>query len=360
MKRIGLITILTAGILRLASAQSINISGTVKTKDGDALHLAFVQDKQYKNGVYTDSLGTFALSVNPNSKLKVTCFGFRDTVLDINNQIAFKIVMQPLVNIVAKRSNITPQADDHNNINFAAAAAMMSRDEPSLPNTKQTYTYTPSASRGPVTVTLNSGSYDMGQGAIFPSFVHKEATQGSRYLFDDWVHGYVVNAGDSTIQSPLLFFNYDKMGGSLLLTKDKRAAIEVYKDNVKIFTLFDPLNQPYTFTMVPQIDKSHYVQVLSSGNNYKIYKTLTTKFVASNYVSDGIASSGNNFDSYQDESTYYILNVKTNQLQKIGLKKKVLKQAFGLDEAKAGGYFKTNDADVDDNYLAALGDYMNK
>jgi hypothetical protein len=354
MRRIGLIVILITGMLRLASAQTININGTVKTADGDALHLAFVQDKQYKNGVYTDSLGSFSLAVNPNSKLKVTCFGFRDTVLDINNQTFFKIIIRPLVNVVARRSNITPQADDHNNINFAATAAGMTRDEPSMPNTKETFTINKH------TIDLTSGSYDMAQGAIFPSFVHKEATQGSRYLFDDWVHGYVVNAGDSTIQSPELFFNYDKMGGSLLLSKDKHAAIEVYKENVKIFTLFDELNQPHTFTMVPEIDKSHYVQVLASGNNYKIYKTLKTRFVAANYTNDGVASSGNNFDSYEDESIYYILNVKTNQLQKIGLKKKVLKQAFGPDEAKADGYFKTNDADIDDNYLAALGDYMNK
>jgi hypothetical protein len=174
------------------------------------------------------------------------------------------------------------------------------------------------------------------------------------------VHGYVVNAHDSTIQSPALFFNYDKMGGSLLLSKDKRAAIEVYNENVKSFTLFDALNQPSTFTMVPEIDKSHYVQVLASGNNYKIFKAIKTKFIASNYSTDGLAATGNNFDLYEDEFTYYILNVKTNQMQKISLKKKVLKQAFVAEEAKADGFFKTNDGDIDDNYLASLGDYMNK
>jgi hypothetical protein len=249
MKRIGLMALLVAGVLKFASAQTINITGTVKTADGDALHLAFVQDKQYKNGVYTDSLGSFALSVNPNSNLKVSCRGFRDTLIGINNKTTFAIVLKPLVNIVASRSNITPQADDHNNINMATFSATTIRDEPSLPNTQQTYSYT--AGNRKITVDLTSGTFDMAQGAIFPSFVHKEATQGSRYLFDDWVHGYVINAGDSTIQSPLLFFNYDKMGGSLLLSKDKHAAIEVYKNNVKIFTLFDALNQPYTCTMVP-------------------------------------------------------------------------------------------------------------
>jgi hypothetical protein len=356
MRRIGLLAFLVAGIIRFASAQTINISGTVKTGDGDALHLAFVQDKQYKYGAYTDSLGGFSLAVNPYSKLKVSCGGFRDTLIDINNQTTFAVVLKPLVNIVAGRSNITPQADDHNDINFAAFSGGTTRDEPSVPNHKEVYT---DRSTGR-SATLTSGSYDMAQGAIFPVFTHKEETQGSRYLFNTWVHGYVVNAKDSIIQSPLLWFNYDKMSGGLLLTKDKHAAIEVYRENVKFFTLFDALNQPSTFTMAPEIDKTHYVQVIASGNNYKIYKAVSTKFIKSNYESDGLASTGNNFDLYQDEFTYYILNVKTNQLQKIGLKKKALKQAFAADETKADSYFKTNDSDIDDNYLASLGDYMNK
>jgi len=359
MKKMGLLALLVAGMLTFASAQTIGISGTVKTSDGDALHLAFVQDQQYKNGAYTDSTGSFSLTVYANSKLKVVCRGFRDTLVSVNNQTTFAIVLRPAVNIVASRSNIQKPADDHTAINMTTFSATMTRDEPSVPNHAQSFSYKIDPTHT-TTVPLSAGSYDMAQGAIFPVFTHKEATQGSRYLFDNWVHGYVLNAGDSVIQSPELFFNYDKMGGSLLLSKDKHSAIEVYKENVKSFTLFDALNQPSTFAMVPDIDKGHYTQVLSSGNNYKIYKAIKTKFEAANYVSDGVAATGNNFDSYEDEYTYYILNVKTNQLQKITLKKKALKQAFAADGNKADGYFKTNDADIDDNYLASLGDYMNK
>ncbi len=358
MKKIALLMFLVAGVIGFVPAQTISISGTVKTADGDALHLAFVQDKQYKNGTYTDSVGSFSLAVNPYSKLKVSCRGFKDTLISINNQTTFAVVLRPVVNIVASRSNITPQADDHNNINFQIFSEGIVDDVPSFSDQRSPNRLHPQRPPGPINYT--SGFYDMAQGAIFPVFTHKEETQGSRYLFNTWVHGYVINAGDSIIQSPLLFFNYDKIGGNLLLTKDKHAAIEVYRERIKSFTLFDALNQPYTFTMVPEIDKSHFVQVISSGNNYKIYKTTKTKFVAANYTTDGVASTGNNFDLYDDEFAYYILNVKTNQLQKINLKKKVLKQVFAADGTKADSYFKTNDGDIDDNYLASLGDYMNK
>jgi len=355
MKKMILLVLLVTGMMTFASAQNISISGTVKTGDGDALHLAFVQDQQYKNGVYTDSTGSFSLTVYANSKLKVVCRGFRDTLVSVNNQTVFAIVMKPVVNITAKRSGIPEAANPTDGISLVTMRDEMMLNEPGVPGSKRHFN---APGVGPTT--SRAVQLDMGQGSIYPVFIHKEATQGSRYLFDTWVHGYILNAADSIIQSPELFFNYDKMGGSLLLSKDKHAAIELYRENVKSFTLFDALNQPSTYAMVPDIDKGHYTQVLSSGNNYKIYKAVKTRFELANYVSDGVASSGNNFDSYQDEYTYYILNVKTNQLQKISLKKKALKQAFAADGNKADGYFKTNDADIDDNYLASLGDYMNK
>ena len=150
------------------------------------------------------------------------------------------------------------------------------------------------------------------------------------------------------------------MGGGLLLTKDQHEAIEIYRETIKSFTLFDALNQRYTFTTVPEIDKSHYVQVISSGNNYKIYKLTKTKFEAANYVSDGVASSGNNFDSYVDEGVYYVLDVKTNQLQPLALKKKALKQVFASQADKLNKFMAANSGDIDDAYLVDLGDYMNK
>jgi hypothetical protein len=197
------------------------------------------------------------------------------------------------------------------------------------------------------------------QGSILPMIHTKEATQGSRYLFKDWAHGYIINAQDFLIQSPGFLLNYDKISGNLILTQDKVSAIAIDKDKTKSFTLFDSFNQPYTFALVPGIDKSHYVQVIAAGNNYNIFKLIKTKFVAANYSTDGLASTGNNFDEYADETTYYVIG-KSGNPQKITLKKKSLKEAFNDDQVKLNQYFKTNDGDIDDNYLKDLGGYMNK
>ena len=45
---------------------------------------------------------------------------------------------------------------------------------------------------------------------------------------------------------------------------------------------------------------------------------------------------------------------------KIAPRKKALKEVFNADQGKIDQYFKTNNGDIDDNYLKDLGDYMNK
>ena len=100
--------------------------------------------------------------------------------------------------------------------------------------------------------------------------------------------------------------------------------------------------------------------MLSDGTNYKIYKSIKTTFVKANYSSDGVASTGNNYDEYHDDFDYYVLNVKTNQLQEISLKKKVIKQVFAADADKLNKFMADNSGDIDEAYLGSLGDFLNK
>jgi hypothetical protein len=354
--------LLLASAVKLSIAQTINITGTVQTKQGDPIHFAFVQDKQFKNAAYTDSLGNFSLAVNANSRLFVNCEGFRDTLIDIKNQTSFSIILQ-VKNIPMGDQGVAAPVNQNSNINMATFRDELQLNEPGVSGSTMSGGVVPGKPGTPGTsVTVGAPMVDAAQGAIFPVFHHKDDTQGSRYLFPSWVHGYVVNNKDSIVQNPIFLFDYDKIGGNLLLTKDKHAAIEIYRDLIKSFTLVDALNQQYTFTMVPDIDKTHFVQVIASGSNYKIYKLTKTKFVASNYSSDGLASTGNNYDEYQDEGTYYVLDAKTNQLQKLpSLRKKTIKEVFAKEPDKLSKFMADNsDSSIDDSYLANLGDYMNK
>jgi hypothetical protein len=336
MKRF-IFSLLLIPIGQLAMAQTTTVTGNVKDTQGDPLHFAFVQDSQ-KHGAYTDSLGNFSLELSPNATLRVNCAGYRDTTFVVNNSTNLAIVMSPAANGPAPTVAAEANAANQQSVKSTLGDAM------TLQNANLAV----------------ATQFDAAAGATLPVFMPKEETVGSRYLIKGWSHGYVINSKDATVQNPGFLFAYDKMGGGLLLTKDRSSAVEINKDLVKSFTLYDNVNRAYTFERVPQIDDNHYVEVVASGNKYKIYKAIKTRFEKANYSSDGVMSSGNNYDEYVDEDTYYVYNVQTNALQKIALKKKAIKEAFAKDDDKVNKFMSDNSGDIDDNYLSNLGSYMNE
>ena len=124
--------------------------------------------------------------------------------------------------------------------------------------------------------------------------------------------------------------------------------------------MYNNKDERFVFAKVPGIDQSHYVQVLSSGSKYSVYKLIKTKFVKSDYVNNGVTSHGNDYDEYVDDADYYVFDVQANQSKKISLKKKSIKEGFAKDADKVNKYLSDNSGDINDAYLAKLGDFMNQ
>jgi hypothetical protein len=195
--------------------------------------------------------------------------------------------------------------------------------------------------------------------SIVPVFTPVEATQGSQYLFDGWVKGALISTDGAVYNDPSYGFAYDKVAGALLFTKDRKSAIQVDNAKIRSFTLYDKQGEPENFILVPAINPSHYVQVIADGSKYKIYKLTLTHFVKNNYHNDGMASTGNNYDEYVDDYTYFVA-INSAAPQKLALKKKALREVFKNDMDKLNKFFDTRSGDINDNYLHELGDLMNK
>jgi hypothetical protein len=108
------------------------------------------------------------------------------------------------------------------------------------------------------------------------------------------------------------------------------------------------------------ISDSLYSQVISEGSKYKIYKLITMKFIPANYQTDGIQSTGNQYDEYADIGHYFIMNMTTTVFQPMMLTKKGLVEAFGAEGDKLTGYLAAHKGKIDDDYLKNLGDAMNE
>ncbi|WP_413670318.1 carboxypeptidase-like regulatory domain-containing protein [Mucilaginibacter sp. Mucisp86] len=316
MKKILFFTLIT--ISKLSFAQTIAVNGTVTDSKGKPVPFAFVSDSQHPYATYSDPNGTFSLQADPASKLIITANFHNEVKVNLNSQTNIKVVMTG-----DSVSNNAPA--ETSNVNF------FKMDDNIVDHN----------------VSINR----IGTG--------QEGLHGSRFLFNDWVHGFGITPKDSLKQSDVYLFNYDKVAGNLIFTRTKKTAMIVVKEEIKGFTLFDENAQPYVFEDVPAINPKKYVQVLSSGSKYKIYKDLGTTFIKASFSTNGITSSGNNYDEYKDEAVYYIVKAGA-QPQKVELKSKAIKAAFPADADKVKKFFSDNEGDIDDNYLKALGDYLNQ
>jgi hypothetical protein len=331
MKKNIAFAVLLIATAKFSVAQSITASGTVKNEKGEAVRSALVQESDTKTVTYTDSLGFFTLPVkSANEQIVVSAKGYKDEkVLAKDNNIV--VVLKPGKSGVKE---MTP-GDPDKIVNSAGGV-----------NTTQGYSF------------FNVSS--AGGGNLF-NISRKEDTKGSRYLVGDgWAKGYVVDKTGATVKNDNFAYNYDKINGSLLLTQDKRAAVDVDRDQIKSFTIYNKLDQPETYQLITAINPTHYTQVLSDGSKYKVYKYTKTTFVKSDFKTDGMTSTGNHYDEYVDEPTYYVLNVKTSALQKISLKAKAIKQVFAADADKVKAYFSDHaDDDINDTFLSNLADSLN-
>ena len=307
----------------LSFAQTINVAGRISNEKGMPVPFAFIADTKSNHATFSDSLGVFDLSADAASKLTVKAYNFNDTVVNVNNQANLNI-----------------------NLKGEGAGQKASKLNTSVVNNYETF------SSRVNTMAANTNAISVTR--------HQDATQGSRYLYDTWVHGYVTSAADSIVENIHYLFNYDKIGGSLLVNKDDNTVLQIDGSSFKTFILFDGQAKAHPFVKVPAISPQRYVEVIADGPKYKIYKDLATKFHKADFATNGIASTGNNYDEYVDQNFYYVIK-DGGQPVKLQLKKKAIKEAFVADADKLNKFMSAaGSSDIDDVYLKQLGEAMNK
>ncbi|MBS1502962.1 MAG: hypothetical protein JST32_12925 [Bacteroidetes bacterium] len=307
---------------QLAKAQTATVTGTAQDQKGGFLHYVFVEDSKYKTATFSDSLGNFSITVHPDSKLQCALAGYGDTTISLGPGTTH-------VQVTLK------DAGDASSGGLHIAVADVRNN--------------------PLKDLVNVGD----GGMIMPT--HEKGTlRGNKYLLDFFAHGYFINPAGDIVYNPRSLYDYDKMGGGLLITNDLKNIRQVVWDQAPAFTLFSKTDARYDFEQCPAIDQTHYVQVLASGSKYKIYKLIKTKFVRADYVNNGPAAHGNDYDEYQDDADYYVFDMQTKQPAKFSLRKKSVREAFAKEADKANKAMSELSGRIDDAYLTKLGTAMNQ
>ncbi|ASU32543.1 hypothetical protein [Mucilaginibacter xinganensis] len=303
-----------------AFSQTIAITGAVKDDQGQHVPLVFIRDAQHFYATYADSSGAFRIKADPSSTLIAIAAGYADTKVKIDGKSTINIVMAKGNSSSANGASSTAGATN------AGAAAAFSNKEP---------------------LVNQSGSST----AVKAGF-NQEPTKGSPYLFANWVHGFAVGAGDSLLYDINNLYNYDKTSGDLLYTQDLKRIMQVNKQAIKYFCLFNGKLYPQIFESAPAVSSKPFTEVLLSTSRYKIYKQTDTKLIRADFHTDGVIESGHRYDEYDDAVHYYFVRLPGDKPKQISLKKKTLKELMAGDADKF--ISAQGDRDVDEDYVRDL------
>ena len=378
IRKIQLLVLLSLAILPAANAQHLLINGRITDPHGKPIPAASIRIKNSSRGTTTDSLGVFSLRAKTGDSLVISAVGFGDTTSLAGNpaNIILHNKMTVFPEAVVTGANPNPDssarleatreqiitgafqeyvrsAEFSNGTYHTSAVVANPPPKGSIPykqaNIKMVSTTTNGF--GPLN-TLNAGT-------MLPVMTHTEDTRGSRYLLKDFASGVLVDNTGHILTDSFGLLNYDKIDGQLMIAQDAGHYMEVDKEKVIAFALKTP-DTSFVFLNVPVLSKINYFVLLANGPRYSIYKSIRTRFLKNNYVSNGLTESGHNYDEYQDTETYFWVDANNNA-GLLELKKKSIKSVFARDQSLVDQYFsKHKYDDIDDAFLKGLVNFLNK
>ncbi|GGA97266.1 hypothetical protein [Puia dinghuensis] len=188
----------------------------------------------------------------------------------------------------------------------------------------------------------------------------KDSTRGSRLLFYNWPKGYVIGIYDTVLRDDRLFLNYDKISHVLYFTVDGKTIIKVQTTQARELHFVDSGKQT-VLVRIDGIDPKIFFERLSdsSGNyHYTLYREIKTQYRRANYETNGLTSTGNNYDEYVDTYEYYIVMPGDRLYTHVRLKKKDIRQALG---PKADAWLAVHSSDpINEAFLIGLVNQLNK
>ncbi|HXB44999.1 MAG TPA: carboxypeptidase-like regulatory domain-containing protein [Puia sp.] len=367
-KKIILLIILYSTFLVQATwAQTISVHGKVKDTKGNPIISASLKVKDSKQGANSDTLGNFNIKVKAYAELIFSAIGFADTVVPVNGRTSLTVVLSAQTKALGE---VVVSGSNQN-------AGLPSPDEPTkeqiIANTFENYLRSAEFSNGvyPITTYGQTGATRLllsgfgslntvNSGVMLPVVEHQEDTKGSRYLLNKFGAGIIVDQYNKIITDSNKLLNYDKIDGQLIITQDTKNYITVDKEKVIAFALKAP-DTSFIFLNVPILSKNNYFVLIANGAKYSAYKSIRSRFVKSNYRSNGLVESGNNYDEYVDQQIYYWVDQSKKTAGIFELKKKSILEAFSAEIEKTRFYFAQHKHDdIDDNFVKHLIVYLNQ
>ena len=183
-------------------------------------------------------------------------------------------------------------------------------------------------------------------------FMRKGNVVGSQFLFKTWAKGIVTNKEGVSFTDGL--FNYDKIHKNLYILKNDTTFL-VNKFQLQLIRLHDEGDSnSYVLEKIPSLKTDDLYIVVTKATKYSLLKSVETKLILADYQTNGIVSSGKEYDEFKDEYKYFVL-FPDGLSHDISLKKKSVKSVLEVEKDKVDQFYKANAADEqNENFLSRL------
>jgi hypothetical protein len=188
-------------------------------------------------------------------------------------------------------------------------------------------------------------------------FKPRQNVVGSQYLFKDWVEGSITDRQGTVFSGG--FFNMDKITQNIYLRIDSNVTYLVDKRQLVSLSL-NSEDGSYLLEKVPSLDTNQFYSALVKEKKYSLYSFTKTKFIPADYQTNGIVTSGNLYDEYRDEITYYVIFPDASA-HPITLKEKAIRTLFESEKDKVNQFFKTYSGfPMSEYFISTLVTYLNQ
>lgn len=183
--------------------------------------------------------------------------------------------------------------------------------------------------------------------------------KGSRYLFNKWTPGSVLDENNITYSANYTF-NFDKINHDLYAKYGGENGVSVLIDKSKIKQFSISSHNFINSSLInPSLKEKFFEVLVADTNKVSLYKLTTTTFVKADMTDMMKVKTGNFSNEYVDDIKYFV-SIKHNSLKKINFNENQIRKSLKDYNDKIDLFFNLNSKEIDEALLTELIKYLNQ
>ena len=158
-----------------------------------------------------------------------------------------------------------------------------------------------------------------------------EGVKGTPFIYDDWSEGSLILSDSAIVKSNMLY-KFDGINNELWVKLKNGPERILYSRELLSFELHDATGKSVKFRKVKlpeSTDRHHFAISIYEGKNISLIRDFKKVFKKSNLQDKGLITTGNAYDWFEEENTFYVKK-GNKEYSKVNFKKNDVIEALKL------------------------------